>query len=114
MLFLYVCCDFEVCSVLPVMRRMIQRSELRRWRNNLRLLSDGKRSRWEVVLECGRTVVSCVARVAFRMAAGISQSVQSLRIRVSELRGVCVGLSSGSPPRAAKPAEVTALPLVGR
>ena len=51
-----VCFDFDVCSVLPVMRQMIQRSELRRWRDNLRLLSDGKRSRWEVVLECGGTV----------------------------------------------------------
>ena len=76
-LFSCVCCDFEVCSVLPVMRQMIQRSELRRWRNNIRLLSDGKRSRWEVVLEYGRTVVSCVARAAFRMATGISQSAVS-------------------------------------
>ena len=76
-LFSCVCCDFEVCSVLPVMRQMIQRSELRRWRDNLRLLSDGKLSRWEVVLECGGTVVSCMVRAAFRMAAGISQSAVS-------------------------------------
>jgi hypothetical protein len=67
-------CDFEVCGVLPVMRLIIQRSELRRWRDNFRLLSDGKRRRCEVVLECGRLVVCCAVRAAFRMAPGISQS----------------------------------------
>ena len=48
--------DFEVCSVLPVMRLMIQRSELRRWReNHLRLLSDGKRSRRRRLCACDET-----------------------------------------------------------
>ena len=48
--------DSEVCSVLPVMRLMIQRSELRRWReNHLRLLSDGKRSRRRRLCACDET-----------------------------------------------------------
>ena len=48
--------DLEVCSVLPVMRLMIQRSELWRWReNHLRLLSDGKRSRRRRLCACDET-----------------------------------------------------------
>ena len=35
-------CGFPGTVLLPVMRLMIQRSELWRWRDNFRLLSDGR------------------------------------------------------------------------